>query len=156
MAKAAEFDAIVVALAAMARLGLEEHVAEVLEPDVMLPQVAQGALAVECRAGDEATVARLAEIDDPAARTAVEAERAFLRQLGSGCELACGALAEVLPGGGVAIDVLLASIDGRTVLRAHGEGPDAVAVGTDAARRLLDDLGGRDLLDHAARPGRER
>lgn len=152
VAKAVDFDAIVVALAAMERLGLEAHVAEVLEPAVMLPQVGQGALAVECRAGDEATVERLAAIDDAAARATVEAERAFLRQLGSGCELACGALAQVRPGG-VVIDVLLASIDGRTVLRTSGAGTDPLAVGTEAARRLLEELGGRKLLEESGRPG---
>ncbi len=144
--KASEFDAVVVALAALERLEMLDHVAEVLDPKVMLPQVAQGALAVECRAGDDATLGRLAAIDDAAARTAVEAERAFLRQLGSGCDLACGALATVRPDGGVAIEVLLASLDGRVVLRLNHEGDDPVAVGTEAARRLLDDHGGRALL----------
>ncbi|HLF40083.1 MAG TPA: hydroxymethylbilane synthase, partial [Acidimicrobiia bacterium] len=114
VAKAADYDAVVVAIAALERLGLSEHAAEVLDPSVMLPQVAQGALAVECRADDEETLRHLQVIDDPDARAAVEAERAFLRQLGSGCDLACGALAVVRPEGGVAIEVLLAAVDGTT------------------------------------------
>ena len=146
VSKASEFDAVVVALAALERLGMVDQVAEVLETSVMLPQVAQGALAVECRADDERTLAALAAIDDATAHTAVDAERAFLRQLGSGCELACGALATVAPSGVVSLEVLLAAVDGTQVLRATAEGLDPVSVGVEAARRLLDDLGGRKLL----------
>jgi hydroxymethylbilane synthase len=147
VAKAGDLDAVVVAMAALERLGLGERAAEVLEPSVMLPQVAQGALAVECRAGDEETVGRLAAIDHPAAHRAVEAERAFLRRLGGGCDLPCGALAEAHPDGAVALEVLLATLDGKTVLRARHEGPDPEAVGAEAARILLDEHGGRSLLD---------
>jgi hydroxymethylbilane synthase len=147
VAKARDFDAVVVALAALERLGLAAKAAEVLEPARMLPQVAQGALAVECRAGDDATAARLAALDHPAARRAVEAERAFLRRLGGGCDLPCGALAEARGDGTVAIEVLLATLDGKAVLRVAHEGPEPEAVGTEAARILLDERGGRDLLE---------
>ena len=152
VAKAADFDAVVVALAAMERLGLTESVAEVLEPSVMLPQVAQGALAVECAADDAETLAALAPLDDPSARAAVEAERAFLRQLGGGCDLACGALATVVGGGEVAIEVLLASLDGHLLLRTTHRGDDPVAVGTEAARILLEDCGGRAVLEDMTVP----
>jgi hydroxymethylbilane synthase len=147
VAKALDFDAVVVALAALERLGLAAKAAEVLEPARMLPQVAQGALAVECRAGDDATAARLAALDHPAARRAVEAERAFLRRLGGGCDLPCGALAEARGDGTVAIEVLLATLDGKAVLRVAHEGAEPEAVGTEAARILLDERGGRDLLE---------
>jgi len=146
VAKAADLDAVVVALAALERLGLGDRAAEVLDPAAMLPQVAQGALAVECRAGDAGTAERLRALDEPAARLAVEAERAFLRRLGGGCDLPCGALAEARRDGTVAIEVLLATLDGKTVLRARHEGADPEAVGAEAARILLDDKGGRDLL----------
>lgn len=146
VAKAADLDAVVVAMAALERLGMGEHAAEVLEPSVMLPQIAQGALAVECRADDSDAAARLAAIDDPAAHRAVDAERAFLRQLGGGCDLPCGALAEARPDGTVALEVLLATLDGKTVLRARHEGPDPEEAGVEAARLLLDEQGGRDLL----------
>ena len=147
VAKAGDLDAVVVAMAALERLGLAERATEILEPSAMLPQVAQGALAVECRADDSAAAARLAAIDDPAAHRAVEAERAFLRQLGGGCDLPCGALAEARPDGTVIIEVLLATLDGKTVLRARHHGPDPEATGREAARILLDEQGGRDLLD---------
>jgi hydroxymethylbilane synthase len=149
VSKAADFDAVVVAVAALERLGLAGRAAEVLDPSVMLPQVAQGALAVECREDDDETAERLQAIDDHAARRAVEAERAFLRRLGGGCDLPCGALAGVTgPGGGVvAIDVLLATLDGKAVLRCHHEAADPEAAGAEAARILLDEQGGRQLLD---------
>jgi hydroxymethylbilane synthase len=150
VAKAADFDAVVVALAALERLGLAERATEVLDPSVMLPQVAQGALAVECRADDDETVERLAALDDAMVRRAVEAERAFLRRLGGGCDPPCGALARTAGADGgatVAIDVLLATLDGKAVLRAHHEGVHPEAAGAEAARMLLDDQGGRQLLD---------
>jgi hydroxymethylbilane synthase len=147
VAKATQFDAVVVAAAALDRLGLSEAAAEVLDPEVLLPQVAQGALAVECREGDDEVAERLAAIDDPTARLTVEAERAFLRRLGGGCDLACGALATLTPAGAVAVDALLASPDGRIVLRTGVEGDDPVATGTEAARRLLEDCGGRVVLE---------
>jgi hydroxymethylbilane synthase len=145
VAKASQFDAVVVAMAALERLGLAGEAAEVLDPEVLLPQVAQGALAVECRADDTQTADRLASIDNAEARITVEAERAFLRRLGGGCDLACGALAAVGPEG-VTIDALLASLDGRIVLRTTAAGDDAVATGDEAARRLLEDCGGQLVL----------
>ncbi len=83
--KAEQHDAIVVAAAALDRLGRGDRAAERLDVELMLPQVAQGALAVECRADDAPTRERLAAIDDDAAHTAVRAERAFLAELGGGC-----------------------------------------------------------------------
>jgi hydroxymethylbilane synthase len=115
----------------------------------MLPQVGQGAIAVECRADDAGLRDRLAAISDPDAHRAVTAERAFLAELGGGCNLPCGALAIVDDAGTVTIQVLLASLDGRTVLRAHRRGDDPTAVGRDAARMLLDEHGGRALLAEA-------
>ena len=147
IAKAADLDAVVVAMAALQRLGLTETASDVLEPATMLPQVAQGALAVECRVGDADTAKRLEVLDDPAARRAVEAERAFLRRLGGGCDLPCGALAQAGADGPVALEVLLATLDGKTVLRVRHEGSDPEAVGAEAARILLDEHGGRDLLN---------
>ncbi|MBM3660057.1 MAG: hydroxymethylbilane synthase [Actinobacteria bacterium] len=144
--KAVDFDAVVVAAVALERLDLADRIAERLEPTVMLPQVGQGAIAVECRADDDATRALLSAISDPAAHTAVTAERAFLAELGGGCNLPCGALAHVTDDG-VAIEVLLASLDGHTVLRATAAGPDPETVGREAATVLLDVHGGRTLLE---------
>jgi hydroxymethylbilane synthase len=145
--KAAGFDAVVLAAAALDRLGLFDRIAERLDPSVVLPQVAQGALAVECRAGDDRTRGLLAGIDDPAARAAVTAERAYLAALGGGCDLPCGALAEADGDGALRLEALLASLDGRIVLRTRVEGRDPEAVGAEAARRIVDDEGGRLVLD---------
>ncbi len=145
--KASAFDAIVVAAAALDRLGLADRIAERVEPGIVLPQVAQGALAVECRADDSGTRELLARIDDADVRTAVTAERAYLAELGGGCNLPCGALAEAGDGGEVRLDALLGSLDGRISLRVRVEGSDPTAVGAEAARRLVDEEGGRVVLD---------
>jgi hydroxymethylbilane synthase len=146
LAKAREFDAIVVAAAALDRLGHADRAAEVLAVSVMVPQVGQGALAVECRADDEATRTRLAAVEHDATRAAVDAERAFLAELGGGCDLPVGAYATVGSDGIIALRALLASLDGHVVLTHHAEGPDPVAVGQGAARYLMHDAGGASLL----------
>jgi hydroxymethylbilane synthase len=130
------YDAVVVAYAALERLGLAAHATEVLEPSVLLPQVAQGALAVECRAGDWQTAARLRAIDDPDARRTVDAERAFLAELGGGCDLPCGGLAGLRGDGTIVLDALLASLDGHVVVRTRVEGSEPYAVGARAADEL--------------------
>jgi hydroxymethylbilane synthase len=151
IARAREFDAIVVAFAALVRLGLEDQATEVLDVSLLLPQVAQGALAVECRADDERIRALLHDVDDADARRAVEAERAFLAELGGGCNLPCGAYASLDPvGGAIKLTALLASLDGRVVLRTVGQGSDPAALGVEVAQRLLVDCGGAMLLDDTA------
>ncbi len=145
--KAAEFDAIVLAVAALERLGLTGSIAEILEPTVMLPMVGQGALAVECRADDAPTAALLDAIDDRDAHRRVQAERSFLRSLGGGCSMPCAACATIAADGQITIDALLASLDGATILRTVATGTDPDAVGTQVASTILDDLGGRTLLE---------
>ena len=145
LAKARAFDAIVVAAAALVRLGEESRIAEVLPPEVLLPQVSQGALGIECRADDEATRARLAALDHGPSRRAVDAERAFLFELGSGCNLPVGAHATV-DGDVVALTGMIATLDGRVVLRHGASGADPVAVGRSVAAHLLVDAGGWSLL----------
>lgn len=140
------YDAVVVAYAALERLGLGTEATEVLAPSVLLPQVAQGALAVECRADDDRTLAHLTRLDDRRAHTAVTAERAFLAELGGGCDLPCGALAEV-GDGTITIEAMLARLDGHVALRTIVEGRDPEATGRAAALDLLDAKGGRALLD---------
>jgi hydroxymethylbilane synthase len=83
--------ALVVAVAALERLGRAERITQALPVEVMVPQVGQGALAVECRADDERTQKRLESIESSIDRSFVDAERAFLAQLGGGCDLPVGA-----------------------------------------------------------------
>lgn len=147
LAKAADFDAIVVAAVAFERLGLEVHLAEVLPVDVLVPQVAQGALAVECRVDDDATRAALAAVEHGPSRRAVDAERAFLAELGGDCDLPAGAHA--VPAGAdgeLRLEGLLASPDGHVVLRHAATGADPVPLGAEVARHLLAH-GGASLLE---------
>lgn len=139
--------AVIVAMAALDRLGLEPEVMEVLGPDVMLPQVAQGAIAVECRREDVAHLGRLQAIDDAATRCRVEAERAFLAAVGGSCDLPVAGYATLLAPGRLHLEGLIAAPDGTVVVRrgADGFAGHAAALGAEAARLVLD-AGGRDLL----------
>src|SRR3954451_22435097 len=146
--RAKELDAGVVAYAALLRLGLSTEAVEVLEPSVMLPQVGQGALAVECRVDDEDTLEALTAIDDDALHRVLRAERAFLAELGGGCNLPCGALATGVET--LTLDGLLASLDGRVLLRARESGSDPEALGQRVAHRLVHEEGGTTLLEGVA------
>lgn len=141
--------AVVVAVAALERLGWVDRITEVLPSSVMLPQVGQGAIALECRAGDDGVRALLADADDPASSRTFAAERALLAGIGGSCALPVGAWAEH---GGDLLTVhgLLASGDGRVVVRATRRGNDPGEVGHDLAHALLVDCGGAALLDEAA------
>lgn len=147
--KAVEFDAIVMAAAAIERLGLslDDRVVEILEPSVMLPQVAQGALAVECRRDDEVTRRLLSALDHGPSRLCVDAERAFLSELGGDCDLPVAAHA-VIDGDELSLEALVAAPDGSTMLRDSRRCAvaDGEATGRAMARFLLDDLGGSSLL----------
>ena len=124
-----EYDATVLALAGLRRLGVAVADDEILGPDQMLPAPGQGAIAVQCRADDPLTRDRLATIDDAPTRAATDAERELLRLMGGSCELALGALA-VRSGDDVVLD---ASIDGR---RARVRGRDPMAAARNAAAEL--------------------
>ena len=143
---AASFDAIVMASVALQRLGLEPDVVDVLDPEVFVPQVGQGAIAVECRATDRETLTLLSAIEHQPSRRAVDAERAFLAELGGDCNLPAGAHA-TNPGGGVELTGLLSSIDGSRLIRDTRLGRDSETLGRAVARHLLDDRGGRELLE---------
>jgi hydroxymethylbilane synthase len=137
--KASEaLDAVVLAYAGLRRLGLAEHATQVFEPAQMLPAVAQGALALEARAGDAATLARLAPLDDPETRQRVEAERGLLRRLEGGCQVPIAAHA-TLGQGRLTLRALVASLDGTRVVRGERSGPasEARALGERLAEELL-------------------
>ena len=113
----------------------------------MLPQVGQGALAVECRVDDTDTRCLLDRIEHTPSRRAVDAERGFLAELGGDCSVPAAAHA-TLAGDRLRVRALVASVDGRTVLRHELAGPasSAAALGRSVARQLLDDQGGAELL----------
>lgn len=141
LGKLGEFDAIVMAKAAIDRLGLTPDVVDVLGVDDLVPQVGQGALAVECRAEDDEIAALLAAITHAPSRRAVDAERAFLAELGGDCTLPAGAHA-VVDDDIVQITGVLASSDEQQLVRAQLRGSDGVALGRDLARRLRADVDG--------------
>ncbi len=137
--------AVVAPAAALDRLGWTPPAGmpvETFAVDDLVPQVGQGALALECRDDDAAVRDALAALDDPPTRRCVTAERAFLAALGGGCSLPVGAHA-VLSGADVVLTGLVAADDGRVVLRHAAAGPDPDALGRSVARYLLDDAGAR-------------
>ena len=140
-------DAVVVAATALDRLELADRITERLDLDAMVPQVAQAALAVECRAGDDATRTLLRGVEHRPTRRTVDAERGFLAELGGDCSLPAAAHA-VLDGGRLTVHGLVASEDGAIVLRHEvaGAAADGPELGRVLARHLLDDQGGAKLL----------
>ncbi len=140
-AGAADLDAVVLARAGLARLGLLDRVTETLDPLQVLPAPAQGALAVECREDDDVTRALLAALDDTGTRACVAAERATLAALEAGCSAPVAAFAEVAEGeDGVELYLRgsVTALDGSDGVRGSLTGPLAGAA--DLGRALADDL----------------
>jgi hydroxymethylbilane synthase len=139
--RAGDLDAVVLARAGLARLGLLDVVTETLDPLQVLPAPAQGALAVECREDDEATRALLAALDDASTRACVAAERATLAALEAGCSAPVAAFAEVAEGEDGPELYLRASVtalDGSDAVRGSVTGSPTGAA--DLGRALADDL----------------
>jgi hydroxymethylbilane synthase len=134
---AGEVDALVLALCGLERLGKAGIVSEILSPEVMLPAVGQGALAVECRAADDAAMALLAPLHDAATGACVEAERAMLAALDGSCRTPVAGLATI-DGDRLTLYALLLSHDGTAERRGQGSGivADARAIGTEVGERL--------------------
>lgn len=160
-----DLDGVVVARAGLARIGRVGDITETIEPVQMLPAPAQGALAVECRAGDSKLAALLSALDDADTRAAVTAERVLLAELEAGCSAPVGAIAEVVESideeGNVfeelSLRACVAALDGSDVIRASGIGtPDrARELGLSVAAELFE-LGARDLLVQRTESGSER
>ena len=144
-----ELDAVVLACAGLARIGHTAAITQVFEPGEMLPAPGQGALAIECRAGQPELAALLGAVSDPATMTAVTAERSLLEALAAGCSSPVAAYAE--GAGQLRMLAAVMSADGSRVLCAHGGAPGdgASKLGRDLAAELLRS-GARDLI--AARP----
>jgi hydroxymethylbilane synthase len=131
-----EFDAVVLAAAGILRLEREAEVSDWFGPERMVPAPGQGALALQCRADDADTLALLAEVDDPGPRAEGTAERAFLRTLAAGCTAPVGAHAVASTPDHVHMIGLVASVDGRDVVRVEGDG-DPADTGERLAREAL-------------------
>jgi hydroxymethylbilane synthase len=135
--------AVVVAVAAMDRLGWTDRLSDVLDPMDVLPQAGQGAIAVQCRADDDETRRLLGAADHEPTHRALRAERAVLAGLGGSCSVPVGAWAEARRSGStLVVHGLMASGDGRTVVRMTHAGDDPDSVGAELARMLLVDGGG--------------
>ena len=141
LAKAAgpDYDATVVAVAGLVRLGLQHRAAEYLEPDVCAPDPGQGALAVELRVGDAGLLAMVRKLEHRATALAVTAERELLRASGGGCQTPLGALATV-HGDSLQLLAAASALDGSMVCRISIERPvaDPEAAGRAAYQALLD------------------
>lgn len=140
-----QYDAIILAAAGLKRLGFEEVITELIEPDLLLPAVGQGIIGIEARAGDDDVLRLLAPLDDRTARTAITAERAFLARIGGGCQIPVGALA-YLEGDALLLYGMIGARDGRMV-RGVRRGPvlDPAGLGVALAEELLE-AGGQALL----------
>src|SRR5215211_6603846 len=139
-----EYDAIVLAQAGLTRLGLQAHISEVFPLDVMLPAPGQGALAVQCRADDVATLELLSTLHDPMTAAAVDAERAFLAGLGGGCSLPVAAFAQK-NNGSIILTGAVISVDGRQAIRLSAVDQEPQKLGQRLADLVLE-RGAADLL----------
>jgi hydroxymethylbilane synthase len=140
-------DGIVLALAGVKRLGLEERISEIIPINISLPAIGQGALGIETRMDDRGVEDQIRFLNDPHSSTAVTAERAFLKKLEGGCQVPIAAFAQKV-GSTLQIDGLVGTIDGKRLIRHHLEGPveEAEPLGTQLAEILLA-KGAKEILD---------
>ena len=134
--EAAEYDAIILAAAGLNRLGKRECIRQVLPAKLMCPAAGQGALAIEIRKDDSTVRQHILFLDDDAARRTTTCERALLNQMGGGCQVPIGALAEVVDGR-LHLEAVVARPDGTMVLREAGKGEDPIKLGESVGEALL-------------------
>ena len=140
------FDAVVLAAAGLRRLGWEGEITEYLAPEISLPAIGQGALGVEGRRDDVFVRELLSGLEHEPTRTTVMAERALLHRLQGGCQVPIAAHA-TLHGSEIVLEGLVASVDGKEVIRDRVKGPvdDPHSMGIQLAERLLSRGGDRIL-----------
>ncbi|MCI7540212.1 MAG: hydroxymethylbilane synthase [Veillonellaceae bacterium] len=143
---AGEYDAAVLAVAGLRRLGFGGRITEVLPKSMILPAVGQGALAIEAREDDAETRELVAFLNDEATVACAKAERAFLARVEGGCQVPVGVYATP-EDGGLHVEAVIASLDGKRLYRDHvsGQVKDAEPLGTQLADKLLD-MGGIDIM----------
>ena len=146
-----EYEAVMVAKAGLDRLGLSQRISEVLSPEVCMPAVGQGAIAVECRLKDTEAADLLAPLDDAETRTAIIAERALLAALQGGCQVPLGAWARV-ERGELVLDACVCSVDASQYVRQRATAPpeQAAQLGQHLARLLLN-AGAQSILEEVSR-----
>lgn len=144
---AGEFDAIILAAAGLKRLEMYGRIREMLSIEISLPASCQGVMAVECRSDDERILQMLRAIDDRTSRATSSAERAFLAEVGGGCQVPVGAFAE-LHGEEVRLRALISSLDGSKMIKRETSSAvdDAPSAARELAREMMAD-GGREILE---------
>ncbi|MGP4067576.1 hydroxymethylbilane synthase [Halobacillus sp. B29] len=146
--KEEDFDAIVLAAAGLKRMGWDDNlVTEYLEPEVCVPAVGQGALAIQCRENDSSLRDFLMQINHEYTATTVSAERKFLHDLNGGCQVPIGGYA-YRKGSEIVLSALVGTPDGKTILHETVSGEDPLAVGKEAADRLKAQ-GAQEIVDQA-------
>ncbi len=135
--KAGGPDAVLLAMAGLMRLELQEHVTCPIPHETMLPAPGQGALGIETREDDARTIDLLAPLEDTCARRAVTAERSFLARLEGGCTVPAGALARPGEGDELLFDGVVTQVDGGVLFRGNSSGTDPVSLGCGFAEELL-------------------
>lgn len=137
--KEGQFDAIILAAAGLRRLGWMEEITEYLDPRLCLPAIGQGALGIEGRSNDQFVRSILSRLTHPPTQVAVTAERALLHRLEGGCQVPIAAYATLM-NDQVHLEGLVASVDGKTVIRdaVQGTRAEAQGLGTRLAERLLE------------------
>ncbi|SER91737.1 hydroxymethylbilane synthase [Salipaludibacillus aurantiacus] len=142
-----EFDAIILAAAGLQRVGwTEDIVTEFLDPEISLPAVGQGALGIECREEDKDLLQLLDRINHPDTAKTVSAERAFLHTVEGGCQVPIAGYATLNEDRQVTLTALVASPDGKKVFKETITGNDPVAIGKQAAEKMLNE-GAKEVLD---------
>jgi hydroxymethylbilane synthase len=139
-----EYDAIVLAVAGLSRLGPEDRIRLKIAAEEILPAPGQGALGIECLSGGAEVLALVAPLADASTSACVRAERAVSRALGGSCTIPLGAYAE-MSGGNLRLRALVASPDGKRIARAEctGSGSEPEALGA----RVADELRGRGAVE---------
>lgn len=148
-----DYDAIVLASAGLKRLGMAGRIAELLDSEVILPAIGQGAIGIECRHGDQATEALISALDDQETHMRVDAERAMNARLGGGCQVPIAGYAEI-KGEEMRIRGLVGTPDGTRMVRGEAIGPPARAA--ELGERLAEDLlaqGAGDILSTVVEHG---
>ena len=146
-----EYDAIVLAKAGLDRLGLSQRISETFAPEVFMPAVGQGAIAVETRLGDNETGDLLSKLDDPETRAAIITERALLAALQGGCQVPIGAWARI-ERGEMVLEACVTSVDGQQHVKQRLTGaPDQGPQLGEQMARLLMETGAQTILEEVGR-----
>jgi hydroxymethylbilane synthase len=135
-------DATLLAVAGMIRLGFADRISSIMEPDVMLPAAAQGALGIEIRKGDDFMRKILTLLNHNATSVCVTAERALLKVLDGSCHTPIGALARLTDGNRLILEGLVAKPDGTSVVRMDNRGPadQGESIGSELGNRMKAEL----------------